>query len=151
MRRNAAADLDVEFQSNVIRFEFDMAKMRRMNRASVALMQLQRACQTKSQRIGFVHMHPHFVFTISFASLFVVGIFDSGNYEIDLPDVDLGYLSFYDIARLHVGFTLCFWLRTEHSGFFIEYKVAKEQNESLLLGVYCLNNSVSTQLANKRR
>lgn len=88
---------------------------------------------------------------ISLVSLFVLGIVDPGNFEIDLPDVDVGYLSFYDIASLDVGFTLCFWLKTEHSGFFIEYKAIKEQNESLVLGVYCLNNTVTTQMANKRR
>ena len=88
---------------------------------------------------------------MSFASLFVAGIFDSGNYEVHLPGVNLGYVSFSDIAHLEVGFTLCFWLKTAHSGFFIEYKVTKEQNETLVLGVYCLNNTVTTQLANKRR
>ena len=96
-------------------------------------------------------MHLHFVLAISFASLFVLGIVDPGNYEIDLPDVDHGYLSFSGITHLEVGCTLCFWLKTERSGFFIEYKVTKEQNKSLVLGVYCLNNTVTTQLANKRR
>ena len=96
-------------------------------------------------------MYLHFVLAISLSSLFVLGIVEPGNYEIDLPDVDVGYLSFYDIASLDKGFTLCFWLKTEHSGFFIEYKVTKEQKESLALGVYCLNNTVLTQLANKRR
>lgn len=88
---------------------------------------------------------------ISLVSLFVLGVIDPGNYEIDLPHVEVGYLSFYDIASLAVGFTLCFWLKTDNSGFFIEYKVTKEQDESLVLGVYCLNNTVITHLASQRR
>ncbi|KAJ7371535.1 hypothetical protein OS493_024875 [Desmophyllum pertusum] len=66
----------------------------------------------------------------------MTGIFDPGNYEIHLPDIDLGYVSFSDISPLHVGFTLCVWLKTKHSGFFIEYKVATEENETLVLGIY---------------
>ena len=82
---------------------------------------------------------------------FSLGLFDPGNYEIHLPGIDLGYVSFSDISPLHLGFTLCFWLKTEYSGFFIEYKVATEQNESLVLGVYCGNNTFEVQLEKKGR
>jgi len=79
------------------------------------------------------------------------GIIDRGNYEIHLPNVDLGYVSFSDVSPLHVGFTLCFWLKTEYNGFFIEYKIATEQNETLVLAVYCRNNTFVFKLENTRR
>jgi len=88
---------------------------------------------------------------ICFHHFLVLGIFDPGNYEIHLPDIDLGYVSFSDVSPLRVGFTLCFWLKTEHSGFFIEYKVASEQNETLVLGVYCHNDTLVLKLKKTRR
>ncbi|XP_078357060.1 uncharacterized protein LOC144641914 [Oculina patagonica] len=75
---------------------------------------------------------------------------DGGDYEIHLPDIDLGYVSFSDISPLHLGFTMCFWLKTAYSGFFIEYNLVTKQNETLLLGVYCHNNIFRTQLGNQK-
>ena len=85
-----------------------------------------------------------------FALVFVV---DPGNYEIHLPDSSLGYVSFSDISPNNDGFTICFWLKTEYSGFFIEYKGAasKEQNATLVLGVYCGDYNFNIQFGDKRR
>ena len=64
-------------------------------------------------------------------------IFDSGNYEIYLPDISIGYVSFSDVSSRGRDFTICFWLKTAYSGFFIEYAVAasREQNATLVLGL----------------
>lgn len=78
------------------------------------------------------------------------GIFDPRNYEIHLPDIDLGYASFSESSSLHKGFTLCFWLKTSHNGFFIEYKVAKERGGSLQLGCYFSNDIFVIQMNNRR-
>ncbi|KAL9987547.1 hypothetical protein ACROYT_G001872 [Oculina patagonica] len=74
------------------------------------------------------------------------------NYEIHLPDSSLGYVSFSDISSSGSGFTICFWLKTENSGFFIEYKVAAsiEQNATLVLGVYCGSHAFDIVFGNKR-
>lgn len=85
-----------------------------------------------------------------FALLFVV---DSGYYELHLLDSSLGYVTFTDISSSGKGFTICFWLKTQHSGFFIEYKVAAsvEQNATLVLGIYCGNHTFDIIFGNKRR
>ena len=71
--------------------------------------------------------------------------FDVGNYEIHLLDVSVGYVSFSDFSARGRGFTICFWLKTAHSGFFIEYEVAasREQNATLVhvLGLHFHNHS----------
>ena len=89
------------------------------------------------------------VFIIS--NFFSLELLDPGNYEIHLPDIDLGYVSFSDIPSLRLGFTLCFWLNASYSGFFIEYKVATQKNDTLVLGVYCGNNTFEIQLKKKMR
>ncbi|XP_022807964.1 uncharacterized protein LOC111344965 [Stylophora pistillata] len=78
------------------------------------------------------------------------GFFDPENYEIQLPDFDPGYVSFSGISPLLKGFTLCFWIKTSHDGFFIEYKVPREQGESLQLGCYIGNDTLELQLKNSR-
>ena len=80
-------------------------------------------------------------------------IFDSGNYEIYLPDTSIGYVSFSDFSAPDRGFTMCFWLKTAHSGFFIEYAVAasREQNATLVLGLYFHNHSFDIQFGSIRR
>ena len=81
----------------------------------------------------------------------ITGLFDPENYEIQLPDFDLGYVSFSGISPLLRGFTLCFWIKTTHDGFFIEYKVPREQGESLQLGCYVGNETIKLQLKTTRR
>lgn len=76
---------------------------------------------------------------------------DPGDYELHLPDVKLGYVLLSDISPLHLDFTLCFWLKTQYSGFFIEHKIATEQIETLVLGIYCDNDTFTFQLGNRRR
>jgi len=70
-------------------------------------------------------------------------IFDSGNFEIHLPDISVGYVSFPHFPWRGSDFTICFWLKTKHSGFFIEYEVVTslEQNATLALGLYVHNGS----------
>ena len=82
----------------------------------------------------------------------VLGIIDDGNYEIHLPDSELGYVSFSDIVPAKGAFTICFWLKTANSGFFIEYKTAAsaERNETLALGIYCGNNTFDLLLTKTR-
>jgi len=69
--------------------------------------------------------------------------FDAGNYEIHFYDFSVGYVSFSDFSARGRGFTICFWLKTTHSGFFIEYEVAasREENATLVLGLYFHNHS----------
>ena len=76
----------------------------------------------------------------------VIGIHDPDNYEILLPHDDLGDVSFSDISPLHHGFTLCFWLKTAHTGFFIAYKVTSQQSETLVLGFSFVNNTFQIHL-----
>ena len=80
-------------------------------------------------------------------------IFDSDNYEIYLPDISIGYVSFSDFFSRGRGFTICFWLKTAHSGFFIEYAVAasKEQNATLVLGLYFYKRSFDFLFGSIRR
>jgi len=75
-----------------------------------------------------------------------IGIHDPDNYEILLPHDDLGDVSFSDISPLHHGFTLCFWLKTAHTGFFIAYKVTSQQSETLVLGFSFVNNTFQIHL-----
>ena len=42
-------------------------------------------------------------------------------------------------------------MKTAHAGFFIEYKVASEQGDSLEFAFYCDNNTVGVQLDKNRR
>lgn len=79
------------------------------------------------------------------------GSIDPDNYELHLPDSNVSDVSFSDISPLPHGFTLCFWLKTAHAGFFIEYKVASEQGDSLEFAFYCDNNTVGVQLDKNRR
>lgn len=79
------------------------------------------------------------------------GFIDPDNYELHLPDSNVSDVSFSDISPLRHGFTLCFWLKTAHAGFFIEYKVASEQGDSLEFAFYCDNNTVGVQLDKNRR
>ena len=75
---------------------------------------------------------------------FFFAIFDSGNYEIYLPDISIGYLSFSILfSSRGRDFTICFWLKTAQGGFFIEYAVAasREQNATLLLGLHFYKHS----------
>jgi len=69
--------------------------------------------------------------------------FDAGNYEIHLHDFGVVYVSLSDFSARGRGLTICFWLKTTHSGFFIEYKVAAsgEQNATLVLGLHFHNHS----------
>ena len=80
-------------------------------------------------------------------------IFDSGNYEIYLPDISIGHVSFSDLSSRGRGFTMCFWLKTAHSGFFIEYSVAasREQDATLVLGLYFHNHSFDILFGSIRR
>ena len=77
----------------------------------------------------------------------------SGNYEIYLPDIIIGYVSFSDLSARGRGFTMCFWLKTAHSGFFIEYAVAasREQNATLVMGLYFHKDSFDILFASIRR
>lgn len=81
------------------------------------------------------------------------GIFDSGNYEIHLPDISGGYVSFPHFPWRGSDFTICFWLKTKHSGFFIEYEVAAsiEQNVTLVLGLYFHSRSFEILFGSIRR
>lgn len=79
------------------------------------------------------------------------GLNEPDNYEIHLPDVNVGNVSFSDISPLLHGFTLCFWLKTAHTGFFIEYKVASEEGESFVLEFYFSNNTFPVQLDKNTR
>ena len=58
------------------------------------------------------------------------------DYEIHLPEERFGYVSFADISPLNSGFSVCFWLNTTYNGFFIEYKVASEENVTTVLAFY---------------
>ena len=80
-------------------------------------------------------------------------IFDSGNYEIYLPDISIGYVSFSDFSSRGRGFTICFWLKTAHGGFFIEYAVAasREQNPTLVLGLCFYKSSFDILFGSIRR
>ena len=91
-------------------------------------------------------MHSCFIFCS-------VAIFDSGNYEIYLPDISIGYVSFSDLSACGRGFTMCFWLKTAHSGFFIEYAVAasRGQNATLVLRLYFHNHSFDILFGSIRR
>ena len=77
----------------------------------------------------------------------------AGNYEIHLPDISFGYVSFPNFTWPSGDFTICFWLKTKHSGFFIEYEVALsiEQNATLVLGLYFHNRSFELLFGNIRR
>ena len=88
-----------------------------------------------------------------FVIFFFFAIFDLGNYEIYLPDISIGYVSFSDLSSRGGGLTMCFWLKTAHSGFFIEYTVAasREQNATLVLGLYFHNHSFEIVSAIIRR
>jgi len=87
-----------------------------------------------------------------FLLLFFV-IFDSGNYEIHLPDISVGYVSFPHFPWRGSDFTICFWLKTKHSGFFIEYEVVSsiEQNATLVLGLYFHNSNFEILFGSIRR
>ena len=91
-----------------------------------------------------------FALSLIFANVAVIGILGLDDYEIHLPDFSLGYVSFSDISPLRYGFTLCFWLKTTYNGFFIEYKVASEQNESIVLRFCCGNNTFRIHLDKTR-
>lgn len=88
-----------------------------------------------------------------FLLLFFLLLFDSDNYEIHLPDISVGYVSFSDFSARGRGFTICFWLKTVHSGFFIEYAVAAsiEQNATLVLGLYFHKHSFDILFGSIRR
>ena len=86
-----------------------------------------------------------------FVDFAVRGFFEADDYEIHLPEANISNVSFSDISPLSFGFTLCFWLKTSHAGFFIEYKVASEQGESLLLGFYSGNNTFRVHLDKRAR
>lgn len=79
---------------------------------------------------------------LDFAVREVFGI-EADDYEIHLQDTNISVVSFSDISYLYFGFTLCFWLKSEHTGFFIEYKVTFQQGGSFELGLYCGNNTFS--------
>ena len=85
--------------------------------------------------------------------LLLFGIFHTGNYEIHLPDISVGYVSFPQFPWPSGDFTICFWLKTKHSGFFIEYEVAIsiEQNATLVLGLYFYNRHFEILFGNIRR
>ena len=80
-------------------------------------------------------------------------IFSSGNYEIHLPDISFGYVSLPHFPWPNGDFTVCFWLKTKQSGFFIEYEVAFsiKQNATLVLGLYFHNLSFEVLFGNIRR
>ena len=84
---------------------------------------------------------------------FFLLFFDSGNYELHLSDISVGYISFSDFSAHGRGFTICFWLKTAHSGFFIEYAVAAsiEQNATLVLGLYFHTHSFDILFGSIRR
>ena len=82
-----------------------------------------------------------------------LGIINDENYEIHFPDSSRGYVSFSDIRQAKGGFTICFWLKTSNVGFFIEYRTeaSGDQNETLVFGLYCGNNTFDILLRNRRR
>ena len=85
--------------------------------------------------------------------MLLCGIFSSGNYEIHLPDISFGYVSLPHFPWPNGDFTICFWLKTKQSGFFIEYEVAFsiKQNATLVLGLYFHNRSFEVLFGNIRR
>ena len=89
----------------------------------------------------------------AFVLFLFFAIFYSDNYEIYLPDISIGYVSFSDFSSSGRGFTICFWLKTAYSGFFIEYAVAasREQNATLMLGLYFYKRSFDTLFGSIRR
>ena len=97
----------------------------------------------------YLSVFPVFFFLVFFFLL----LFDSDNYEIHLPDFSVGYVSFSDFSARGRGFTICFWLKTVHSGFFIEYAVAAsiEQNATLVLGLYFHKHSFDVLFGSIRR
>ena len=86
-----------------------------------------------------------------FVDFAVRGFFEADDYEIHLREANTSDVSFSDISPLSLGFTLCFWLKTSYPGFFIEYKMASELGESLLLGFYSENNTFKIQLDKRSR
>ena len=90
---------------------------------------------------------------VCFLLLLLFGIFDTGNYEIHLSDISVGYVSFPHFPWRGGDFTICFWLKTKHSGLFIEYEVASsmEQNATLVLGLYFHNHSFEVLFGSIRR
>ena len=85
--------------------------------------------------------------------LLLFGIFDSGDYEIHLPDNSVFHVSFPRFQRRDGDFTICLWLKTKHSGFFIEYEVTAsiKQNAALVLGLSFHKGSLEILFGSIRR